>query len=385
MTIFHANTDPDLLTRLREMLTSADRADIAIGYFFMSGLYQVADQLTKLSKIRILVGRADQPTLEAVAAGLHQADALRAQLDIAQNVRRTQRQPIANEAAAGVARGVAAMPQTDDSQDAVEKLRQLVASGFLEVRAYPKGFLHAKAYLGWCDNHAEPGAAIVGSSNFALVGFTGNTELNVRVTGDADMAVLKNWFEDRWKDSVDISELVEQSLTESWAVKQYTPYAVYLKALYELYGEDLGSEEPLPLEPVRQVESANFQLGAVRRGWDMIRSYGGCYISDVVGLGKTCIGAELQQQLRQSYPSDGPLIICPAGLVEAWRHVNELYGLGDEVLSQSRVARRQTWSSMSKPNSTKRYREAPTAFICRMRTVPAALCSWMKVTTSATW
>ena len=84
----------------------------------MSGLYQMADQLTKLSKIRILVGSADQPTLEAVAAGLHQADALRAQLDIAQNVRRTQRQPIANEAAAGVARGVAAMPQTDDSQDA---------------------------------------------------------------------------------------------------------------------------------------------------------------------------------------------------------------------------------------------------------------------------
>ena len=339
MTILHASTDPDLLTRLRQMLSSANRADVAVGYFFMSGFGQVADELARLNKTRILVGSTNQRTLEAVAAGLGQADALRAKLDVDQTVPRRQRQTIANEVATGVAEGVAAMPQTDASQEAVEKLRQLVASGLLEVRAYPRGFLHAKAYLCWYNNHAEPGAAIVGSSNFTLAGFTGNTELNVRVTGDDDMAVLKDWFENLWEDSVDISTLVEQSLTESWAVKQYTPYAVYLKALYELYGGDLGSEEPLPLEPVREVELANFQLDAVRRGLDMIRSYGGCYIADVVGLGKTYIGAELLRQLRQSYPNDGPpLIICPAGLIDAWRRVNELYGLGAEVLSQDRIA-----------------------------------------------
>ena len=339
MTILHANTDPDLLTRLRQMLGSAARADIAVGYFFMSGFGEVADDLAKLNKTRILVGRADQPTLEAVAAGLHQADALRSHLEAERTVQRSQRDEIAREATSGIGQGIAAMPQTDANQAAVEKLRQLVASGFLEVRAYPRGFLHAKAYLCWYDNHAEPGAAIVGSSNFTLAGFTGNTELNVRVTGDDEMATLKDWFEDLWADSVDISDQVKVSLTESWAIKQYTPYAVYLKALYELYSRDLGSDEPLPLEPVRQVELANFQLDAVRRGLDMIRSYGGCYVADVVGLGKTYIGAELLRQLRQSYPNEGPpLIICPAGLVETWRRFNELYGLGAEVLSQSRIA-----------------------------------------------
>ena len=85
---------------------------------------------------------------------------------------------------------MAALPQTDETQNAVEQMRQLVASGLMEIRAYPREFLHAKAYLCWYDNHAEPGAAIVGSSNFTLAGFTGNTELNVRVTGDADMAEL---------------------------------------------------------------------------------------------------------------------------------------------------------------------------------------------------
>ena len=140
MTVYHAKTDPDLLTRLRQMLGSAARADIAVGYFFMSGFDQLADELVHLNRTRILVGRADQPRLEAVATGLRQADALRAQLDADQTIPRSQRQAIADDAASRVAQGVAAMPQTDASQSAVEKLRQLVASGLMEVRAYPKGF-----------------------------------------------------------------------------------------------------------------------------------------------------------------------------------------------------------------------------------------------------
>ena len=339
MDILHASTDPDLLTRLKEMLGSAARADIAVGYFFISGFAPVADELSRLNKTRILVGRTDRPTLESVAAGLQQAGPLQARLDADHTIPRRQRGSIANDAVSNIAQGVGSLPQTDDSQAAVEKLRQLVASGLMEVRTYPREFLHAKAYLCWYDSHAEPGAAIVGSSNFTLAGFTGNTELNVRVTGDAEMAELSRWFEALWADSVDISDQVTKILTDSWAVKQYPPYLVYLKALYELYGEELGSNEPLPLEPVRQEDLANFQLDAVRRGLDMIRRHNGCYIADVVGLGKTFIGAELLRQLRQSYPNEGnALIICPAGLVPMWSHFNERYQLGATVLSQSRIA-----------------------------------------------
>ena len=35
--IIHATTDPDLVTRLRGMLDSSARADIPVGYSFMSG------------------------------------------------------------------------------------------------------------------------------------------------------------------------------------------------------------------------------------------------------------------------------------------------------------------------------------------------------------
>ena len=95
--ILHSTTDPDLLTRLREMLDSWARADIAVGYFFMSGFEAVADSLSRLDKVCILVGRADRPVLESVAVGLQQAEALKARLEADGMVQRRQREAIARE------------------------------------------------------------------------------------------------------------------------------------------------------------------------------------------------------------------------------------------------------------------------------------------------
>ena len=210
-------------------------------------------------------------------------------------------------------------------------LRDLVASGLVEVRAYRRSPLHAKAYLCWYDNHAEPGAAVVGSSNLTLAGFSGNTELNVRVTGDAEMAALREWFDALWEDSEDISRMLAVELERSWAIAHTPPYHVYLKALYELYHRGAHTPE---LAPQRSENLANFQLDAVRRGLAMIDAHGGCYVGDVVGLGKTFIGAELLRQLRISYPLDGPpLILCPAGLKPMWEAFNERFVLGAEVVS----------------------------------------------------
>ena len=144
MTTLHASTDPDLLTRLKEMLGSANRADIAVGYFFMSCFEAVADELSHLNRTRILVGRTDRPTLEAVAAGLQQPRPLQAHLDAIRTIPRRQREAAANDAASGISGGIASLAQTDETQAAVERLQGLVISGLLEVRAYPREFLHAK-------------------------------------------------------------------------------------------------------------------------------------------------------------------------------------------------------------------------------------------------
>ncbi len=338
MNILHATTDPSLLQRLKEMLGSSARADIAVGYFFVSGFEQVATELGALKKVRILVGRTDRQVVEQVALGLQQAEALQAKLEADSTVRRSQQEALATQTVAHVAEGVAALPQTEGSECSVAALRDMVASGKVEVKAYLRSTLHAKAYLCWYENHAEPGAAVVGSSNFTLAGFTGNTELNVRVTGDAEMAELKQWFEKLWADSKDISAELVAQLDRSWPLAQTTPYQVYLKALYELYGDALLGGGPLPI-PLREPALANFQLDAVARALRMIDLFGGCYIGDVVGLGKTFVGAEILRQLRLSYPNDGdPLIICPAGLKSMWEGVNERFGLGAAVVSHSMIA-----------------------------------------------
>ena len=337
MNILHATTDPALLARLKEMLGSSARADIAVGYFFISGFEAVADDLSRLNKVRILVGRTDRQVLDEVALGLQQTQALRARLDADSLVQRSQRSQIAQQAVARIAEGVSVLPQEHNTESAVSRLRDMVAVGRVEVRAYLRSPLHAKAYLCWYDNHAEPGAAVVGSSNLTLAGFTGNTELNVRVTGDAEMSSLRDWFDALWEESEDISGTLVTELERSWALAKTPPYHVYLKALYELYYTEIGGGQ-LAIPP-RTEELANFQLDAVSRGLSMVEAYGGCYVGDVVGLGKTFIGAELLRQLRVSYPNDGPpLILCPAGLKAMWQVFNERFGLGAEVVSHSMIA-----------------------------------------------
>ena len=59
----------------------------------------------------------------------------------------------------------------------------------------------------------------MGSSNFTLAGFSGNIDLNARVTGDSEMDALKNWFDALWEDSVDIGEQVNDALNHSWRSK----------------------------------------------------------------------------------------------------------------------------------------------------------------------
>jgi len=337
MNILHAHTDPTMLDRLKSMLTHSQQADIAVGYLFVSGFTALAAELEALDKVRVLVGRTDRATLHEVASSLQQAEALAERVESDALVRRSALAAVGEQAVEIIAQGVARLPQDQQAQGGVARLRDLITAGKLEIKTYPRGMLHAKAYLCWYRDHAEPGAAIVGSSNFTLAGFSGNTELNVRVTGDAEMAELKRWFEALWADAVDVTDAVAVELGRSWALATTPPYQVYLKALYELYGDELGAPV-LVSKRHGAPELADFQLDAVRRGLRMVELHGGCFIGDVVGLGKTYIGAELVRQLQFGEPAGRyPLIVCPAGLMPMWEAISERFGLGAAVVSMSAI------------------------------------------------
>ena len=334
MDILHRSTNPPLLDRLQQMIGSSERTDIAVGYFFVSGFEAVAEQIALVDKTRILVGRTDRSTLEEVALGLQQAEMVRRRSEVDSLIKRSDRPTLAQRAVEIIGEGVGRLQQTNQSQAAMCRLRDLVASGTIEVRAYLRERLHAKAYICWYRPGPEPGGAVVGSSNLTLAGLEGNTELNVRVTGDSNMQQLKEWFETLWGDSDDISSSLLEELGRSWPIACTPPYLVYLKALYELYKDEIGQASVEP--PSRHAPPLTpFQLDAVRRALAVLDRHNGVVIGDVVGLGKTFIGAEILRQLRIT---DGdPLIICPASLRSMWEKHSELFGISAQVISMSSI------------------------------------------------
>ena len=334
MDILHRSTEPPLLTRLKQMLDASERADIAVGYFFVSGFEAVSDQIASVDGVRLLVGRTDRETLEEVALGLQQVEAVQQHSDLGSTIRRSEKPALARKPVEAVGEGVGRLHQTHGTEEAVRRLRDLIVSGQTKIRAYLRERLHAKAYVCWYRPGPEPGAAVVGSSNLTLAGLEGNTELNVRVTGDANMQVLKEWFDTLWDDSEDISTDIVAELNRSWPIAATPPYHVYLKALYELYRDETGL--PSLEAPAREAPALTpFQLDAVRRALAVLDRHGGVVVGDVVGLGKTYIGAELLRQLR--FTDGDPLIICPAGLRSMWEKMSEQFGIAAQVVSMSAI------------------------------------------------
>ena len=337
MTILHAHSDPQFTEHLRKVLADANgqphSVDIAVGYLYLSGFTQVTDLLaTRPGRVRILIGRTDRPTREEIVAGYtprESADGYHA----SQN--RRAETAARDETLDNMGRNAAAQPQDDASDEVGQGLdADLIAGGKVEVRAYVKDRMHSKAYIGYTGMESSPGTAIIGSTNFSTAGFTGNTELNYPVTHGGE---IQEWFERLWIDSEPVTAQVAEQLRNSWPMATPDPYLIYLKVLYELYGDTLGEELTVSTAP--PVELTEYQQDAVAAGLAMQEQYNGCYIADVVGMGKTFIGAEILRRLTVKEKDAGdPLIICPASLRDMWERTCIQFGLKDaDVLSRGRL------------------------------------------------
>ena len=305
----------------------------------------MADQLANVRELRLLIGNtSSRETIEQIAEGYRRLEQVQNAAEALAYPKRSEMALAADATAANVAQSIAMMDQTAEAERLVSTLVRLVEEGRLKVRVHTRGRLQAKAYIfdygpvydaqGRPEPREEHGLAIVGSSNLTLAGVTSNTELNVLVHGDANHAELTRWFEELWADAQDFETHLMRELRRSWPLAEVTPYDVYLKTLYELVRDRLeGAEaaEFLWRDDITAV-LADFQEQAVRQAVQMIRAYGGCFVADVVGLGKSYIGAAIVKQFERR-DRVRPLIICPATLVEMWEHYNEAYQLNARVLS----------------------------------------------------
>ena len=220
-----------------------------------------------------------------------------------------------------------------DSDATVKLFIEFLKRDNVEVRLFEK-FLHGKAYI--FDDRI-----VIGSSNFTSAGLTRYGELNTWRQESQAIYTRKEWFNKFWSESIDFKkELIELLENSRFGSKEYSPYEIYIKTLYEIQKEDIkeGQKEEKPKGlPETKVNLAQFQEDAIARIWTRMKKYGGCIVADSVGLGKTWIAKKVLEQIGY-YERKNILVVCPAQLREMWRSELKKIDTKENILSQEDLA-----------------------------------------------
>lgn len=343
------NRHERLVDHILAILPQAARARFAVGYFFLSGLEALGASLDAIGELRLLIGNtSNRETIEQLSEAYRRLDLVQERAEEMRLARRADHRARARETADNLRQTIGVMDQTDAGEELVHALIRMVEEQRLKVRVYTRGRLHAKAYIfDWTNpTPGNRGIAIVGSSNLTLAGVRDNTELNVLVHDNGNPldptqgnhAKLTAWFEELWDEAQDFDELLMTELRQSWAGRLATPYDVYMKTLYTLVRDRLDGDEERTLLGEDEITRslADFQEVAVRQAIRMIREYGGCFVADVVGLGKSFVGAAIVKYFERA-EGRRALIICPKALKEMWVEYNERFDLNAHVVPMSKL------------------------------------------------
>jgi len=308
------NTDRSFITneenqslkeRFEVLIKDTSFFDCLVGYFYSSGFYSIYHSLENTEKVRILIGistiiQTYELLEKAIKSKQQQIDFSHAET----------KQEIEN----------LVQKEMEDSEDnrkveeGVNKFIEWIRSGKLEIKAYPSQNIHAKLYImTFTEGDRDIGRVITGSSNFTRAGLIDNLEFNVELKNRSDYDFAKNKFKELWSNAVDVSEKYVQTIQgKTWLSQNISPYQLYLKFLYEYFKDELSQTDEVFVKYLPQeFKKLEYQEQAVLNAKKILLEYGGVFISDVVGLGKTYISAMLAGQL------DGrTLVIAPPVLLK---------------------------------------------------------------------
>lgn len=313
---FITNEDgKSLKNRFETLIKDTRLFDCLVGYFYANGFYSIYKSLESTEKIRILIGiSTNKETYRLLSEG---ESYIQQGLEFSTVEAREKVAEMAEK-------------EFEDSEDSLEveqgviKFKEWILSGKLEIKAYPTERIHAKVYImTFNEGDRDEGRVITGSSNFTEAGLVDNLEFNVELKNPSDYQFAQAKFDNLWQYGVDVSQkYVETIDTKSWLNDSITPRELYLKFLYEYFKDDLNQADEVMIkyrpEGFKKLE---YQDQAVLNAKKILEEYGGVFISDVVGLGKTFIATMLAGQL------DGrTLVLAPPVLLEesnpgSWRNV----------------------------------------------------------------
>jgi superfamily II DNA or RNA helicase len=292
--------------------------DCLVGYFYISGFHRLYPALEETQKIRILIGiKTDRVTYDLVQEAKQQELVLESHAQ-------------ARAAVSVAVRGE--MEKSEDTarvEEGVKKFVEWIASGKLEIKAYPTERIHAKLYImTFHDGDRDKGRVITGSSNFTESGFHDNLEFNVELKNRSDYEFALAKFNELWKSGVEVSKDFVQTIETQSPYAQFTPYELYLKFLYEYFRTELNLPEELDGAYLpNDFKKLKYQEDAVLNAAKVLDEYGGVFLADVVGLGKTFMSALLARHLEGR-----SIVIAPPHLLDehnpgSWRNVFREFGV----------------------------------------------------------
>lgn len=298
--------------RFKSTLVNVETFDILVGYFRTSGFKALCNEFENIDKIRILIGfSTDKQTIDAYQKSK--------QLDFLES--HTNAKDIFSKE---LEKELYSSEDNYDVEYSIRKFVEFLRSGKLELRAFPSRDLHAKVYISkFRKDDRDYGRVITGSSNFSENGLNSQYEFNVELKNSIDVKYAQEKFNNLWTMSVDLTETYIDTINDkTWLNDTIKPYELYIKFLYEYFKEKLEKKESLEIKPPKGFMKLEYQQEAVRTISEIVDKYNGCFLADVVGLGKTYITAMYMQNLPGK-----KLVICPPPIIENWEDAINDFGV----------------------------------------------------------
>ncbi len=316
-TKFFNNIESTLMDKFHGIASAMANFDIfhaVVGYFRSSGYFKLRKELENVSEIRILVGiNIDSILSHHNANLLFTADSHPAE------VVEQYRQHLIDD--------IRKSHYDAYTEHGIMQMFDDIASGKLQLRIHATRNLHAKFYLCLPSNFSEhsDGWVIMGSSNLTDQGLgTINDhryELNVAMKDYDDVCYCEDEFWHLWEESVPVSIEDMQKARRSTHLdneKPPTPYELYMKVLIDTFGNMV--EDNFELDPTRYgFRDLSYQRDAVIQGYQTMIRHNGCFIADVVGLGKTPVATMIAKRfIMENGRYTRILVIMPPAMRHEW-------------------------------------------------------------------
>jgi superfamily II DNA or RNA helicase len=197
------------------------------------------------------------------------------------------------------------LSMTDEWWERINAWLQAIRAGGAEFRYLPRDPIHTRLVSRVVESYL-PGGPLTRHG----------PELDLRLVGAAHEQA-RAWLAALYEQSEDLTGEVEKALAESWAGELLSPEDLYLKVLAEYFEPMLGEMDIGADDNPLVSHLTEFQRSAYQAAKGILRRYGGVFLADVVGLGKTYIALALISWLQRALDQH-TVVIGPPAILPQW-------------------------------------------------------------------